>query len=272
VKDLGDEFNSLRRREDCTTAQFYDILMKRFGGVHRETASRIAWAAVMLPTSEKTTTHIFRAFQVRFMDAYRQVPETNAAEGARVLKRKIPNFMQIWISEEEEKQRVRAARQCLVNFGVRCPDKHVIANLTSKAGEAPLRWARVETPEGDLTNQLWVIFADERAANRMLAWHGRQMPRGPMSVLPQPYKLSMEQIFETCMTRLRVRDIADGMKGDRSDPFPGANHTARAVRKAAAQEQIDADSSVSQHSGTQEKRMRTVAPDRTTAAKTITPH
>jgi hypothetical protein len=153
-----------------------------------------------------------------------------------------------------------------VDFGIPCSDEVAIEQIIDRVGTEPVKVVRVKSAKGDyLTNELLVIFPEKHDVERMLAFNGRQLRRGPMSVLPAPYSLSMEQIFETCMCRLRVRDNARDMEGEGSDPNSNVSRaSARAVRRAAARDNPDIQSNQSDRSDVQEAPAPKAVPERQT--------
>jgi Glu-tRNA(Gln) amidotransferase subunit E-like FAD-binding protein len=97
---LGQEFKLLQRTENMTFTPFMARLEMRYGNPPT-LSSRRKWELVELMNQGKITSQSFREFEVKFMEAFHNVPDATPTEAYRMLLLKLPEGMRMRVMEKQ---------------------------------------------------------------------------------------------------------------------------------------------------------------------------
>ena len=172
----------------------------KFGKAQTENL-RKKWQEVQLPKNfGKTTLQHFDEFRVNFKLALADVLDATPEEARRVLIDKLNPFMKKWVVEAEAK---KMKTKCVVEITMR---NGLSADTVSKSiqqwiGISPLK---VESRGGGV---YWLLFGDERLADKLLALHGRETGSGvKLQVHVVEQHLSVDDLFYEVASKMELQE------------------------------------------------------------------
>ena len=98
VGPLLDEYRSMQRHEHATYTTFMANMQMRYGRTQSTTARR-KWEMVELVNHGHVTLQNWREFEIKFKEAYRNVPDATPDEAYRLLFIKIPECLRTSLLE-----------------------------------------------------------------------------------------------------------------------------------------------------------------------------
>ena len=188
------------RNASPTYLEFRAHLEAKFALAQSDNMRR-RWTNVEMPKHQgKITLQSFQDFMVNFKLAMADVPDTNPEDARRVLLDKIPPFMKAWVAEAELK---KMRKKCMVELGCKpgMTSAMVVASVQNWTGSTP---SRAEVRGG---GTYWVLYEDERQAQKLLELNGRVGGSGIRIVARKvEQKLLINDIFAGICARMEMQE------------------------------------------------------------------
>ena len=211
-ENLLQEFKLLQRTQKMSFTPFMAKLEERFGRGQLLIARR-KWEKVEINNWGNIKTQHFREFEVKFRDAWKDVHDATPDEAQRILMSKLPHFMRQWVLEKQEKNAAENPIVCLTAMpGL--GEREILNTVKHLVGDTP---TRAEIGNG---GQYLIQFSTMSAAKKLLALHGRTV-RGQTQKLSAKFKdqkMSVDEIFECVVEKLRIREMGEEYSKERVFP------------------------------------------------------
>ena len=200
-ENLLKEFRLLQKTQSISFNGFMAKLEDRFGQ-GQPMIARKKLEKVELPGTGKIKTDDLKAFEIQFVDALKNIKDMGLEEARRSLLCKLPDWIRIWIVEEENQ---RTNTYPIVEF--RCvpgmSDLQVSETIHSFIGEMPV------AVQNQAPGQVLVKFQNLETARRLIALQGRIFRGTNVSLTAKirEVKMNIPEIFTFIFDRLQVREM-----------------------------------------------------------------
>jgi len=157
---------------------------------------------VELPGTGKIKTDDLKAFEIQFVDALKNIKDMGLEEARRILLCKLPDWIRIWIVEEENQ---KTNTSPIVELGCvpGMSDLQVSETIHSFIGEVPV------PVQNQAPGQVLVKFQNLETARRLIALQGRIFRGTNVSLKAKirEVKMNIPEIFTFIFDRLQVREM-----------------------------------------------------------------
>ncbi len=169
-ENLLSEFKLLQRTQGLSFTGFMAKLDDRFSK-GQPMMARKKLDRVELPEKGKIRTQEFKTFEIRFSDALKNIHDMGPEEARRILLCKMPDWMRVWILEEEAKK--NAENPVLIFGGVPgMTEAQATQTIQSFIGEAPTAIRAEATP-----GQFLIQLRNLDVARKLIGLQGRSFRR-----------------------------------------------------------------------------------------------